>query len=137
MIVLEDVPFWLSNDLCGCTCVHHNHVAVKLGRVAGTVLHSHLVHVAIDEALTLAVDVIDEILSVGRVTNALEELDALFAFQLLQSAILLDELLLISRQLHALQVVEDILLSLTICINRLQTSQVHSARYVFEKSLRG
>ena len=48
----------------------------------------------------------------GRVTHALEELDALLSLELLQLAVLLDEVLLIHRQLHSLQVVEDRLLGL-------------------------
>jgi len=71
----------------------------------------------LNEILTLAVDIVNKILRVRRITNTLEEFDALLALELLQSAILLDELLLISRQLHSLQIVEDILLGLTIRIH--------------------
>ena len=135
MIVLENIPLWLFNDFGTCTCVYHYHVAVQLRAISCAVLLSHVVHLAIDEALALALNIINKLLSMGRITDALEELDTLFALQFLKAAILFDEFLLILRQLHTLQIVEDILLSLAIRINRLQTSQANSTGYVIEDSL--
>ena len=78
---------------------------------------AHLVHIAFNEVLTLASDVLNKLLGVGRITNTLEEFDALLTLEFLQSAVLLDELLLVSSQFHTFQVVQDVLLSLTIGIS--------------------
>ena len=82
-------------------------------------------------------NVIDELLCVGRVTHTLEELDTLFTLQLLKSAVLLDEVLLIHCQLHTLQVVQDALLSLLFGVNRGQTSQASCTGHFVEYGFGG
>ena len=71
------------------------------------ILAPHLVLLSRDQVVSLASRRIDELLSVGWITNTLEELDTLLTLELLQLSILLDEILLIYRQLDTLQVVQN------------------------------
>lgn len=53
----------------------------------------------------------------GRITDALEELDTLLALKILQLAVLFDEILLVHRQLDTLELVKDRSLSLTVAFS--------------------
>ena len=59
------------------------------------ILAPHLVLLSRDQVVSLASRRIDELLSVGWITNTLEELDTLLTLELLQLSVLFDEILLI------------------------------------------
>ena len=59
------------------------------------ILAPHFVLLSRDQVISLASRRIDELLSVGWITNTLEELDTLLTLELLQLSVLLDEILLI------------------------------------------
>lgn len=97
MIVLESVPLWLFNNRgCGIG-VDNNFVTVELGAESGAILVSHFSLIVLDHVISLVLHAINELLSVRRVTNALEELDSFLSFKLLKLAILFDKVLLIHR----------------------------------------
>ena len=107
MVVLKRVPLRLGSDFLWSRGIDNDFVSIDLGDESSAVFLAHIVHLALDQVVPLASDSIDELLGVGWITDALEELNALLALQLFQLAVLLDELLLINGQLDALQVVQD------------------------------
>lgn len=101
MIVLEVVPFRGIGETF--TNIYNNAVGIELWLEAGDVTHAHELTGLIDELLTGVLDEETRVLGNGRVTDALEELDALLSLQLLQVSVLLDEVLLLSRDTLILQ----------------------------------
>ena len=59
------------------------------------ILAPHLVLLSRDQVVSLSSRRIDELLSVGWITNTLEELDTLLTLELLQLSVLFDEILLV------------------------------------------
>ena len=95
MIILESVPFWPCNDFFVSCRIDDDTIAVKLSIESCAILCSHLVHHVLNLLVTFVLDAIGELICVGRVSNALEELNAFFTLQLLKLAVLLDKVLLI------------------------------------------
>ena len=106
MIVLESVPFRLCFNFARSCGVHEHLVPVYFRHEARAVFSPHIVLTRLDQIVPLALYLFDELLCVGRITDALEELDTLFSLQLFQLSVLLDEILLVHRELHALQSVQ-------------------------------
>ena len=82
MIVLECVPFRLCFNLTRSCGVHEYLIPVYFGHETRAVLPPHLIHTCLDQIVPLALRLVNELLRVGRITDALEELDTLLAFQL-------------------------------------------------------
>ena len=96
VIVFKSVPLGLRHDLCGCCCVNNNFVSVYFCHETRAVFLSHFTLARLNQVVSLALSIIDKCLGMGWITNALEELNTLLAFQLLQLSILLDEILFIN-----------------------------------------
>lgn len=97
MIVFEGVPLGLGDYVGSSSRVDNNFVLVDLRSEARTVLYTHLVLRLTQKVLTLRIDIVSEPGGVRRIAYALEELDSFFTLQILQLAILLDEILFIDR----------------------------------------
>ena len=82
MIILECVPFRLCFNLARSCGVHKYLITVVFGHETRAVLPPHLIHTCLDQIVPLTFRLVDELLCVGRITDALEELDTLLAFQL-------------------------------------------------------
>lgn len=101
MVVLEVVPFrWIRKAFA---YIYNNAVGIELWLEAGDITHAHELTGLVDELLAGVLDEETRILGNGRVTDALEELDALLSLQLLQVSVILDEVLLLSRDTLILQ----------------------------------
>ena len=107
MIVFKRIPFRPSDDFLLCSRFNDNFVSIEFGIESSAVQLTHIVHLVLNQLVTLVVDTFDEHVCVRWITNTLEELDAFLALKLFKLAVLLDEVLLINRELHALQVVQD------------------------------
>ena len=125
MIILKSVPFGLGHNLARGRRIDDNFVPVDLSRETRAVLLPHLAPRRLDQIGSLSVRLVDKLLGVRRVTDALEELDTLFTLQFLQLAILLDEFLLVDGQFHTFQIVQNRLLCFFVgSTGRYQTSQL-------------
>ena len=114
VIVFKCVPLGLGYDLTASCRPHAHFVAVKLSGEPAAVLVAHLVLLGTYHVVPARVDSINKGISMGRITDALEELDAFLSFQVLQLAVLLDEVLLVNRQLHTLKFVKNAGLSFAV-----------------------
>lgn len=106
MIVLERVPLGLSHDLLMSCRVNNNLVTVDFCQESCAVLLSHIILRRINQVVSLPRDHVDKLLSVRWITHTLEEFNSLLALQLLQLTVLLDEILLVDREFHTLQIVQ-------------------------------
>ena len=95
MIVLKCIPLGLCNDFVGNSRAHTDLVTVELSCKAIAVLVPHLVLLCSNHRLSTGLNTFDESVCVGRISHALEELDAFLTFKLLKFAVLLDEVLLV------------------------------------------
>ena len=95
MIVLKGIPLGLCNDFVGNSCAYTNLVTVELSCKAVAVLVPHLILLCSNHGLSAGLDTFNESVCVGRITHALEELDAFLTFKLLKFAVLLDKVLLV------------------------------------------
>ena len=82
MIVLESVPFRLCFNLARSRGVHEYFIPIYFRHKACTVLPPHLISTRLDQIVSLALRLVNELLRVRRITDALEELDTLLALQL-------------------------------------------------------
>ena len=117
MIIFKSIPFGLCHDFVACCSAHTDLVTVELRCEAIAILVSHFVLLCLDHALSARFNTLDEGLRVGRITDALEELDTLLALKFLQLAVLFDEILLVHRQFDTLELVKDRSLSLTVAFS--------------------
>lgn len=79
MVIFKSVPFRLGHDLVWSRRVDYNLVAVDFSDETMAVILSHLILLRLDQIVSLAKCIVNELLGVRRVTDTLEELDTLFS----------------------------------------------------------
>ena len=123
MIVFKRIPFWPSDDFLLCRRFNDNFVSIKFSIESSAVQLTHVAHLILNQLVTLVVDTFDELVCVRWITNALEEFDALLTLKLFKLAVLLNEVLLVNREFHTLQVVQDRCLHFFIGFHRHNASE--------------
>lgn len=104
MVILKCIPLGPRGNILAGRNRHNHLVLIDHSAKPCAVPIPHLCELLVDIHFPLVFDAFDELLSVRRVTNTLEEFDSLLALELLKSSILLNELLLIPRQLNVFQI---------------------------------
>ena len=96
MVVLKGIPSWFGSEVIESGGVDDYFLLINFSFKSTGVVDSHFFLFVVQNHLSFSFNIIDESISVRRVTNALEELDTFFSFELLKFPVLLDKLLLVS-----------------------------------------
>ena len=82
MVVLKSVPFRLRFNFTRSRGINEYLIPVYFRNKARAVLAPHIILTRLDQIVSLALYLIDELLRVRRITDTLEELDTLLTLQL-------------------------------------------------------